>query len=184
MHPAPFARDVSPGTSNGTAALTATPSLTSTAALNTLTGITDAPGCSTIVESSLDPIPTPTPALSSAMATYYAQFTLTGVPSTNTNALCGVTTALPSSLLPAYSSYGSSASSWVVAHSSQLTYELQNCPNQLAQLPATEQENLGLGLVFAYCYGVKSGANPVAQQVGLGLYGMVLVSLLSIAFCL
>jgi hypothetical protein len=41
---------------------------------------------------------------------------------------CGITTALPASLLPAYSAYASSAWSWWSAHSSSAVRVAQECP--------------------------------------------------------
>jgi hypothetical protein len=41
---------------------------------------------------------------------------------------CGITTALPASLLPAYSAYASSAWSWWSAHSSSAVCVAQECP--------------------------------------------------------
>jgi hypothetical protein len=69
---------------------------------------------------------------------------------------CGVTTALPSSLLPAYSSYASNASSWWSVHSSAAVRVAQECPimwwemGNMVVLGGAVQMNLTL--INAECY--------------------------------
>jgi hypothetical protein len=78
---------------------------------------------------------------------------------------CGVTTAIAASLLPAYSSYASNASSWWSVHSSSAVMVAQECP-----ILWYEASNFGvLGgavwlnhtLINAECY---AEANPTAQS--------------------
>ncbi|KAH7323620.1 hypothetical protein BKA65DRAFT_567394 [Rhexocercosporidium sp. MPI-PUGE-AT-0058] len=68
---------------------------------------------------------------------------------------CGFTTAIPSTMLSAYSSYGKSASSWLAAKSSAMASVTQQCPSgwskMLMETPGSEAW-LNLNIAFAGCY--------------------------------
>lgn len=82
---------------------------------------------------------------------------------------CGVTTALPASLLPAYSSYASNASSWWSVHSSSAVLVAQECP-----ILWYEMSNFGIlggavwlnhTLIDAECY-AEAHATSAASATG------------------
>ncbi|KAK4156322.1 hypothetical protein C8A00DRAFT_30817 [Chaetomidium leptoderma] len=86
---------------------------------------------------------------------------------------CGATTALPASLLPDYSSYASSASSWWSVHSSSAVRIAQECP--ILWYEASNfgvlggNINLNLTLIDGECYAEAnptsgSAAGPTATQ--------------------
>ncbi|KAF7555884.1 hypothetical protein G7Z17_g1809 [Cylindrodendrum hubeiense] len=68
---------------------------------------------------------------------------------------CGFTKSAPSSLLPAYSSYGSVASSWWAEHSSSAVEDSKYCPNSwfkaMNSLPYGATW-LNVTIAFAGCY--------------------------------
>ncbi|KAK4044654.1 hypothetical protein C8A01DRAFT_31150 [Parachaetomium inaequale] len=84
-----------------------------------------------------DDSPRPSGALDKAMVSYGSQLLETCKTSgtysqpcafPDKTRWCGVTTALPASLLPAYSAYASNASAWWSAHSSRAVEVAQMCP--------------------------------------------------------
>ncbi|GAB1317776.1 hypothetical protein MFIFM68171_07986 [Madurella fahalii] len=79
---------------------------------------------------------------------------------------CGVTTELPASLLPEYSSYASNASSWWSVHSSRAVAVAQECP--ILWYEASNSGVLGGAvwlnhtLINAECY---AEANPTSASL-------------------
>ncbi|PVH83225.1 hypothetical protein DL98DRAFT_585934 [Cadophora sp. DSE1049] len=77
---------------------------------------------------------------------------------------CGFTTFVPTSLMSAYSSYGSSASSWLSAKSSAMASVTQQCPSgwskMLMETPGSEAW-LNLNIAFAGCY---ADAHPTSAS--------------------
>lgn len=78
--------------------------------------------CQASVFAILSDLPTPTPPLVS----YLASFAATANP-TDPAALCAVTSALPTSLTSAYSSYDRAASSWYSGHSAEVAQLASDC---------------------------------------------------------
>lgn len=78
--------------------------------------------CQASAFSILGDIPTPTPPLLS----YLLSFAATANP-TDPAALCAATSALPTSLASAYSSYDEAASSWYVGHSGDIAQLASDC---------------------------------------------------------
>lgn len=111
-------------------------------------------------------VPKPTGSLLTALQSYGDKLIETCTPTFSGTALpscpfppkslwCGFTTAAPSAVLPAYSSYGSVASSWWSAHSSAASSVAQACPvswsKVMTETPGGEAW-LYDNIVFAECY--------------------------------
>ncbi|KAF2421785.1 hypothetical protein EJ08DRAFT_665060 [Tothia fuscella] len=80
---------------------------------------------------------------------------------------CGFSTAAPTSLLPAYSTYGSVVSSWAAKHTSQALDLAQRCPvawyNAMWDTPGG-QSWLNETLIFADCYDQIKLANSMPSS--------------------
>ena len=108
------------------------------------------PSCSSLLATAIGPLPTPPPQLVTPWVSWEQSIT-----ERTPGVLCGVTTALPASLLPAYSSFGSSAYSWLAAHTT-LPFAAGQCGPWDAPGPSGAQHLRGV-LVAAWCYSSAHG---------------------------
>lgn len=127
-----------------TCVVTATSADTVPAAITRAPRAVDPEGCPTelLTQEGLD-VPKPTGSLADEIQSYgwklfksciTATATVTATnadrcPSYAQSDWCGFTTAAPTGVLPAYSTYASRAYSWWMEHSSALVYMRDNCPN-------------------------------------------------------
>ncbi|KAG7284938.1 hypothetical protein NEMBOFW57_009553 [Staphylotrichum longicolle] len=79
---------------------------------------------------------------------------------------CGITTALPQSLRPAYSVYASNASSWWSAHSSRVVRVAQECPLMWygASNAAYGGYQMNQTLINAECYAEANPSNTITTR--------------------
>ena len=108
--------------------------------------------------------PLPTGAVKSALDSYgdglIADCTGLECPYPDATRWCGITTAAPTAVLPAYTSYASSASVWWVNHSSSALELAEECPHYwykaLTKKP-TAGTWLNLTIANAECFGKAPG---------------------------
>jgi hypothetical protein len=124
--------------------------------------------------------PKPSGALDSAMISYGDQLIETCLTSgtyrypcdfPDKTRWCGVTTALPASLLPAYSTYASNASSWWSVHSSAAVRVAQECPIlwwEIANMVVLGGAvNMNHTLINAECYAeAHASGTPASTTTG------------------
>ncbi|KJZ77659.1 hypothetical protein HIM_02836 [Hirsutella minnesotensis 3608] len=122
-------------------------------------------------------VPKPTGTLASAVQSYNfelikdcqpTRLNVYGVPACafpEPSKWCAFTTAAPSTLLPEYSSYASSASSWWAARSSTAVELAEECPREwykaMVDMPAGAAW-LNLTLIFGECYARAHTTNVVS----------------------
>jgi hypothetical protein len=120
-------------------------------------------------------VPKPTGSLLTALQSYgdkliepcIATATGPGLPSCplpSKSLCCGFATAAPSALLPAYSSYGSVASSWWASKSSAAASVSQYCPVGWSNvMPLLGEVWLNDTIAFAECYSEVQGLTTEAH---------------------
>lgn len=137
-------------------------------------------------------IPKPTGALLTSILSYGDDL-IKGCEPTETDAMglpvctfpehsrwCGFTTAAPSSLLPSYSAYGSTASSWWSKHSSMAVELAEECPHRWFK--AMTDTPAGAGwlndtIAFASCYAqAHQGSSPYTSMTVVTQSAMAVVS--------
>ncbi|KAK7752769.1 hypothetical protein SLS62_005321 [Diatrype stigma] len=121
--------------------------------------------CQESVFAILGDLPTPTPALVS----YLLSFAATADP-TDPAALCAVTSALPTSLASAYSSYDQAASSWYSGHSAEMAQLASDCAGDVAGAGGAQALTQAITALESYTAGDCTGTLPTGAA---GLTSMI-----------